>query len=338
MTQPTASPLVSVCIFAYQHGPYIKECLDSVLNQETTFVVEILLADDNSTDGTRQICQEYAARFPERIRLILRSEEEKVIINGQKTGRFNIIQTLKDAKGKYLVWLDGDDYFCDIAKLQKQADFLEAHPDHAICFHRCLEKRSGTVAAHHFKAKKWQEPQSLTVLELARNEFFILTCGCMFRNHLQQGLPDWFWQLPYMDYALHVWNAQFGRIGYLPEAMAVYRIHANGMWSMKDWTFQHIRRIELLHQMLPHFSADIQTALLHNQRQLYKRLLPQLLQEGKEELFTTLFNRSKDYEGSFQALWVMDLIQQLNELSARTPSHRLKTLFRKVKKLALSSK
>ena len=101
-------PLVSVCIPTYQHAAYIRQCLDSVLQQQTSFPFEIIIGEDDSTDGTREICLDYATRYPDQIRLFLRKEEEKIIINGNKTGRYNIIQNFREARGKYIAMLDGD--------------------------------------------------------------------------------------------------------------------------------------------------------------------------------------------------------------------------------------
>ena len=122
MTEQGDKPLVSVCIQTYQHAPYIRECIDSVLMQETNFPFEIILGEDDSTDGTREICIEYHNRHPDIIRLFLRSEKDKIYINDEKTGRFNYIQNLKEAKGRYIALLDGDDYWISKNKLQQQAD------------------------------------------------------------------------------------------------------------------------------------------------------------------------------------------------------------------------
>ena len=121
-------PVVSVCITTYNHAGFIAECLDSVLMQETDFPFEIIVGEDESTDGTREICIQYAEKYPDKIRLFLRSEKDKIYINGNKSGRYNYLENLKAAKGKYIATCDGDDFWTDPLKLQKQVHFLEANP------------------------------------------------------------------------------------------------------------------------------------------------------------------------------------------------------------------
>ena len=137
-------PLVSVCCITYQHVHYIKGALDGFLMQKTDFPFEICLGEDESDDGTREICQEYAKKYPDKIRLFLRRREDVIYINGCATGRYNIIETLKECKGKYIAHCDGDDYWTDPYKLQKQVDFMEKNNDFSLVFHRfdILEKIS----------------------------------------------------------------------------------------------------------------------------------------------------------------------------------------------------
>ena len=85
-------PKVSVCVQTYQHGNYIKQCLESILMQKTTFPFEIILGDDESTDGTREICQEYANKYKDKIQLFLRHRKDVIYVNGNATGRFNFIE------------------------------------------------------------------------------------------------------------------------------------------------------------------------------------------------------------------------------------------------------
>ncbi|MGI9527182.1 MAG: glycosyltransferase family 2 protein, partial [Weeksellaceae bacterium] len=119
---------VSVCVQTYQHAPYIEECLNSILAQETDFNYEILLGEDASTDGTRDICIRYAKEHPTKIRLFLHHRENNILINGNPSGRFNLLYNFNSAKGKYIAICEGDDYWTDSLKLQKQVDFLEKNP------------------------------------------------------------------------------------------------------------------------------------------------------------------------------------------------------------------
>src|SRR5690554_5823117 len=128
-------PAVSVCVPTYQHVAYIQECLDSIIKQKTTFPFEIIVGEDNSTDGTREICIKYANRYPTKIRLLLHNKENKVSVLGKTTGGFNNLYNFYSAKGKYIARCEGDDYWTDIYKLQKQFDFMEANPNYFVCGH-----------------------------------------------------------------------------------------------------------------------------------------------------------------------------------------------------------
>lgn len=137
-------PVMSVCVQTYQHANYIKQCLDGILMQETNFPFEILLGEDASIDETREICLEYAQKHPNRIRLFLHHRENNIAINGKPTGRFNFLYNLYNARGKYIALCEGDDYWTDPLKLQKQVDFLEENEEYTICFTRFLTKKEIT--------------------------------------------------------------------------------------------------------------------------------------------------------------------------------------------------
>lgn len=121
--------LVSIVCITYNHEPYLRQALDSFLIQKTSFAYEIVLAEDCSTDGTRKICEEYAAKYPDIIHYIYR--DHNVGYNE------NEYEAMCAAKGKYIAYCEGDDYWTIPDKLQRQVDFLESHPDYSICWHRC---------------------------------------------------------------------------------------------------------------------------------------------------------------------------------------------------------
>lgn len=120
---------VSIICVTYNHKKYIHQCLDNMLNQKTNFKYEIIVHDDASTDGTTEIVKEYAEQYPNIVKLILQKK------NQYSCGKWITELALPKAKGKYLAFCDGDDYWCDESKLQKQFDYMEAHGDCSICFH-----------------------------------------------------------------------------------------------------------------------------------------------------------------------------------------------------------
>lgn len=133
--QVGSNPLVSVCVQTFQHKNYISQCLDSIIGQKTSFPFEILLGDDDSNDGTREICMAYAQQYPSIIRLFLHKRDNNIVIKNKPTGRFNFMYNLYAARGRYLAVCEGDDFWTDIFKLQKQVDFLETHDDASFCHH-----------------------------------------------------------------------------------------------------------------------------------------------------------------------------------------------------------
>ena len=128
------TPLVSICCITYNHAPYIRKCLEGFLIQETTFPIEILIHDDASTDGTDSIIREYAEKYPELVFPLYETENQ---YSSEKCSLIDIKYNYSRARGKYIAYCEGDDYWTDPHKLQKQVDFLETHPDYSVCWHRC---------------------------------------------------------------------------------------------------------------------------------------------------------------------------------------------------------
>jgi glycosyltransferase involved in cell wall biosynthesis len=224
-------PLVSICIVTYNHVNYIKECLDGILMQKTTFPFEIILGEDESDDGTREICIDYANRFPDTIQLFLRSREDVIYINGNATGRFNMVENLKAARGKYIAICEGDDYWTDPLKLQKQVDFLEKNGGYAICAHNVNELNTftGLVAIKPGKTK---------LIDYNLDNYIINnktpTCSLVFDKKylkLDIGFPEWFCKVNFGDWAIVLMILKnSGKLcAVLPDVMGTYRIHANGI-------------------------------------------------------------------------------------------------------------
>src|SRR5215469_14385844 len=123
---------VSICVFTFNYEKYLAQALDSILAQETSFDFEIVIGDDFSTDNTRGIATDYSRRYPGKFVLSLNEKN--------MGGTRNWLRAMSKCRCKYIALLDGDDYFTDTAKLQKQYDALENNPDHVLCFHGVEEK------------------------------------------------------------------------------------------------------------------------------------------------------------------------------------------------------
>ena len=123
--------IVSISCITYNHAPYIRQCLDGFLMQQTNFAYEVLIHDDASTDGTTEIIKEYEAKYPDIIKPIYEDENQWV-----KGRRGSAVFNFPRAKGKYIALCEGDDYWTDPLRLQKQVYFLEKHQECSLCCHQ----------------------------------------------------------------------------------------------------------------------------------------------------------------------------------------------------------
>jgi hypothetical protein len=220
----TMEPTVSVVLRTFGHGPFIAQAIESVLIQETSFPFELVIGEDCSTDGTREIVVDYAQRRPAAIRAVL---PERNIGHGAILQR-----ALEATRGRYVAYLDGDDYWTSRTKLARQVEFLERHPDCTSCFH--------DVSLIHDTAGY---PSGLLTPKFADDRFgledilqwcFVPAPAMMFRRSVLDALPAWSFESPWIDWLIHIRAAMLGWIGYLPQTLAAYRVHSGGMFSGLD--------------------------------------------------------------------------------------------------------
>lgn len=254
-----SNPLVSVCVQTYNHKKYISECLDGILMQRTSFPFEIVLGEDESSDGTREICIKYSEEYPDKFRLFLRSRKDVIHINGNPTGRYNMIENLKAAKGKYIALCEGDDYWTDSLKLQKQYDILEQEKNISLVFTNGLVKYENNDFKDHliYRDEPYQEgqypvfkiPKKYTTLADLVKGNFIHTPGVMFKNWIADyGIPKYMYEATIGDWPLHLKTATMGDIYYLDDNTYSYRVHQSGVYSAKS----RIEKIKMsLGQVMP---------------------------------------------------------------------------------------
>lgn len=215
----STKPLVSVSLICYNQKNYIKQALDSVLMQKTNFKYEIVLSDDCSTDGTNLICEEYASKYPDKIRLIKHDHN----LGGVK----NYLENYKLCEGKYVSYLEGDDFYLDPYKLQKQVDFLEKNEDYVIC---CSHVEKIDENGKFLGQLLGNMNDTYTVEKLCEGDF-IATPTCMVRNNLIDEVPQWLYEFNGCDWTFDIVNAQYGKIKFINERLGAYRIHSSGSWS-----------------------------------------------------------------------------------------------------------
>jgi glycosyltransferase involved in cell wall biosynthesis len=240
---------VSACIITYNHEDFIRECLDGAINQKVDFEYEIIIGEDNSSDKTRQICIEYAEKYPNLIKFYPREKNLGMIGNW--------IETIQNCSGKYIAICEGDDYWTDPLKLQKQVSFLETNQDYAICFHKVNLFQYGIVKEDNMTAKV---SETTTINDLAKGNY-IHTCSVVYRNNLFSELPKYFNESPVGDYFLHLLNARYGSIKYIAEIMGVYRVHGTSVWSSKSQQDQIDLWVPFLENIKPNFSREVQDIL-----------------------------------------------------------------------------
>jgi RimJ/RimL family protein N-acetyltransferase len=286
---------VSVFMMAYNHEEFISQALDGILIQNTDFAVEIVVGEDKSTDKTRSILINYAQKHPNKLKLILHSKN----IGANK----NQISVLNGCNGKYIAMCEGDDYWTDPHKLQKQVNLLEANPDFSICFHSVKIVFEDENTEPKITNKNQAE---ITTFENLAIGNYIHTVSCVFRNNLSN-LPEWFDKMPAGDYVLHLLNAERGKIGFINEVMAAYRVHKGGAWSMKDAGELYARWVPLVEQCRSHFYPRGADGFTKQLASTYKQLCYANYNVGKYRDFRQNFARCVSLARYLDARAVLNL-------------------------------
>ncbi|RQW88744.1 MAG: glycosyltransferase [Geobacter sp.] len=235
------TPKVSICCITYNHADYISEAIEGFLKQKTDFDYEIIIHDDCSTDNTQKIINLYYENNKDKIKRIFQHE------NIKSKGKAVFPITFEKAKGKYIALCEGDDFWTDPFKLQKQVDLLDANPEYPFCFHPIywLEQESKKVHKTYYGAPGIKEYYTLD--ELLEYSNFIPTASVVFRNRSFKELPEWYFNCPIGDYAFHLINLCFTQkntFGFINDFMAVYRRHACGMHGGNSLTYNRERLLE----------------------------------------------------------------------------------------------
>lgn len=217
----SAAPEVSVYIQTYQQLAYIRDAIDGVLTQRAPFELEIVIADDCSSDGTRGVLAEYRDRHPDLIRLLLPE---------RNLGPTEIFRhATAELRGRYVAWLDGDDYWTNPEKLVRQVEALQAQPGWAGCFHDATVRQvDGGAPDRSYVPDDLRGP--LSFADLLRSNP-IPSLSVMAHGDLVRNLPRWTWEGLWADWMSLLAIAQHGDFGYLPEQMGTYRVHSAGISS-----------------------------------------------------------------------------------------------------------
>jgi len=233
-------PLLSICCTVYNHEKFVAETLEGFLLQKTNFPIEIIVHDDASEDNSQKILKKYA-KIDSRIKLILQKENQY----SKKNKPFpNFCFPI--AKGKYIALCEGDDYWVDPLKLQKQVDFLESNLSYGICFHDVM------IYDESIKKMKNEDivptmKSEFDINDLARGNM-MHTPSVVLRNDFV--LPSTISNIPIGDWPLYLFQIGNRKIKKIEGVMAVYRVHENGVWSTKSEAYRIEKTILVINYLL----------------------------------------------------------------------------------------
>ena len=268
-------PFVSVFILTYNQEQFIAQTLESILSQKTNFSFQLVIGDDYSIDSTRIICEKYEKDYGNKIKLLPNLGKNIGLIA-------NYIRTIKECDGKYIAICDGDDYWIDFLKLQKQVDFLEKHVEFSIVY---------TKVKKLFPDGKFKD--SVVIPNKSDSEFddliydnFIPSVTALFRNNQNiSELPSWICKYPYGDWPTYLWTIKDGsKIYFLNEITAVYRMDI-GVSSKIRKVISDIIKINL----------DITQDIYNDVNFKHKRAIVKEALDKKNMSLMARFNRERSY-------------------------------------------
>ena len=238
--------LVGVCMITYNHQSYVGQAIESIMSQITNFDFELVIGEDHSTDNTRAICEKYAQLYPGKIRLL--NSDRNYGMGG------NFTRTLNECSSyKYVAICEGDDFWTDNNKLQKQVDFLENNPEFVICFsdiHIVDELNS----ANAFLPAITKDVFTIEDIILS-NMNIMPTPTLLFRNVLPESLPEFLKTALSGDLIIQLLLTDKGKAKYIDEKLAAYRNHAGGVTKSKEHLEKgEIARLNTYHNINEYFN------------------------------------------------------------------------------------
>ncbi|MEO5777860.1 MAG: glycosyltransferase [Flavobacterium sp.] len=228
--------MVSVVVISYNHETYIEKCLENILNQTTNFDFEIIISNDCSTDNTDSVIRDIIKKDNNVHNIRYYNQENNLgMVN-------NTAFVFKQAKAKYTAICDGDDYWSDALKLQKQVDYMESNDEIVFTFHGAKTLDNNSNFNTYPKNKLFKDKQIVPKeVFISRGAAYSCTSSIMFKRELTQNLPKYFTNCFVNDFPLALLAISNGEIGYLEDEMTVYRTMADNSWSAikdKDMIFK----------------------------------------------------------------------------------------------------
>ena len=307
-------PTVSIICITYNHEKYISQALDGFVMQKTDFPFEIIIHDDASTDDTENIIRKYEKTNKNK-KAVIEPVYEKH--NQYSSGNYEFINDmLKSAKGKYIAFCEGDDYWTDPEKLQLQVDFLEKHPEYAVCFHPVRVFYENNEEKEYIYPETKDETK-FTVKELLQHNF-IQTNSVMYRRQKYENMPN---NIMPSDIYLHLYHAQFGKIGFIDRVMSAYRRHAGGVW----WDSYEGEDEIWKKYALSHLALFVALRELYGDQADYKAIIGTAI--------TNMFNKLIDLDKKYGKDLLQQATQNYSQVAAELIARQHQELLDKTREL-----
>ncbi|MDN7244595.1 glycosyltransferase family 2 protein [Planococcus shenhongbingii] len=284
---------VSIACMTYNHESYIAETIESFLMQETDFNYEILIHDDASTDRTQEIIRQYEQKYPDIIKPIYQVENQfsqNIIVEYINHRR---------AKGKYIAFCEGDDYWTHPEKLQKQVEYMEAHPETSMCIHaakRVEAKTKRKIA----DIRPFKESKVMTVEEVIEGggDFFATNSMIYSREKLAIW-PEFYFNGVVGDYPMVIFGALQGEFYYMDEDMSSYRVNSEGSWTQREFSTiakkkKHYAEVARTLDEIDEYTDYRYSQAIQNAKkghQFYLLLIQGKFKEIRQEEFLDLYNK-----------------------------------------------
>ncbi len=217
---------VSVFCLAYNHEKYLRRCLEGFVTQKTNFPFEVLIHDDASTDGTADIIREYEEKYPNIIKPLYQTQNQ--YSQGIKITKTHLKPR---AQGEYFAWCEGDDYWTDCNKLQKQVDFLDSHPEYACCYHRVRFENLRENSTRYIP--QMQASREFTLEEIVKKGAIFHLSAQMMRRDVYNAKPESLEAKGFGDVPMYIFGAISGKVWVMEEVMSVYNHGVEGSYTLR---------------------------------------------------------------------------------------------------------
>ena len=240
-------PLVSVLMVAWNHAEFIGEAIESVVTQKSEYQIELIIGEDNSSDDTLSVCHSLQEKYPDIIRIVTSDENLGM--------HHNFARIWHRAKGELIAFCDGDDYWVDSLKLQKQIDWFKANPNGSLVgaiTDKLFRDGEGEWAING-RSAPLEIKKTYSFESLLQNYSFHFSSVMVRKSSVH--FPRWLWDVYCVDRPLYLFAAENGSVGLLPEVTSCYRQHEGGNWSPRSQLSKGEASTELFHLLSRHLGG-----------------------------------------------------------------------------------